>query len=264
MGFTAENYGAFTKCDTTRKLKLGGKGVGRLVWLKAFQKATIKSTFRENGAFRLRNFDFVLSDDPIRNTKIEDANAEAHETEIRLIGLMPDYRVRLPVRFDTIAHKIVEHLLQFFVLDNCPRFTLHDEYERSECNLNRLFKRDVRIEQKTVTFSVDSHPFKLRHVRLDSSVESRHQLHFCANDRAVQAEDASPFIPDLHGLLVDGSTGKQFVYAGYVSGILLDQSVLQDRTGFTIPLERTLIKGEKETSWESLVRRCRESSRLSF
>ncbi|HEX9733644.1 MAG TPA: hypothetical protein VGG06_16855, partial [Thermoanaerobaculia bacterium] len=45
VGFTDENYDSFQRCDTTYKAHLGGKGVGRLFWLKAFKQVHV-SRFR--------------------------------------------------------------------------------------------------------------------------------------------------------------------------------------------------------------------------
>jgi hypothetical protein len=47
-GFTDENYESFETSDTMYKASQGGKGIGRLLWLKAFDGAEITSTFSEN------------------------------------------------------------------------------------------------------------------------------------------------------------------------------------------------------------------------
>src|SRR5258706_7285430 len=36
IGFNEEHFGSFRKSDSTIKAKYGGKGVGRLLWLKVF------------------------------------------------------------------------------------------------------------------------------------------------------------------------------------------------------------------------------------
>ncbi len=38
VGFTDENFASFRELDTRHKLRIGGKGVGRLVWLRACLK----------------------------------------------------------------------------------------------------------------------------------------------------------------------------------------------------------------------------------
>ncbi len=38
-GFTAENYKSFRTADSSLKWKKGCKGIGRFLWLKAFEKS---------------------------------------------------------------------------------------------------------------------------------------------------------------------------------------------------------------------------------
>src|SRR5438128_1719473 len=42
VGFTEENYRSFETSDTSSKKSKGGKGVGRLLWLKAFDHADVE------------------------------------------------------------------------------------------------------------------------------------------------------------------------------------------------------------------------------
>lgn len=43
IGFNEENLDAFFTSDTQYKVGRGGKGIGRFIWLKAFQAAEIES-----------------------------------------------------------------------------------------------------------------------------------------------------------------------------------------------------------------------------
>jgi hypothetical protein len=60
-GFTQENFASFQTSDSTRKSGRGGKGVGRLMWLKAFDSAEIDSVYRKGKVFRRRAFRFTLT-----------------------------------------------------------------------------------------------------------------------------------------------------------------------------------------------------------
>ena len=60
IGFNDANMTAFDELDTRNNIKLGGKGVGRLTWLKVFEKATIESVYRTNDRYRRRIFEFAL------------------------------------------------------------------------------------------------------------------------------------------------------------------------------------------------------------
>lgn len=49
IGFTNDNLRYFAEADTGHKRKIGGKGVGRFVCLKAFKKITVNSVYYEDG-----------------------------------------------------------------------------------------------------------------------------------------------------------------------------------------------------------------------
>ena len=49
IGFTEHNYESFCTSDSDYKVEIGGKGVGRINWLKAFEYVKVNSTYQENG-----------------------------------------------------------------------------------------------------------------------------------------------------------------------------------------------------------------------
>lgn len=63
VGFTTENMDSFLTIESQRKIKYGGKGVGRFSWLKVFSQAEIVSNYFENSAFYKREFIFNAKDD---------------------------------------------------------------------------------------------------------------------------------------------------------------------------------------------------------
>jgi hypothetical protein len=49
IGLNDENFDSFNTAFSDHKLARGGKGLGRLTWLKAFDKVEIDSTFKDPG-----------------------------------------------------------------------------------------------------------------------------------------------------------------------------------------------------------------------
>jgi len=58
VGFNDENFNAFLTLDTDHKIDKGGRGIGRLLWLKAFQRVDVASMFLDGGVLRQRVFQF--------------------------------------------------------------------------------------------------------------------------------------------------------------------------------------------------------------
>ena len=52
-GMNTQNYKSFNTAYSTLKIQKGCKGIGRFLWLKAFKKVNIKSTYFENDRKRL-------------------------------------------------------------------------------------------------------------------------------------------------------------------------------------------------------------------
>ena len=59
--FTADNYQSFLTPDSRLKERKGGKGVGRLAWLKVFGRVEVSSTL-DGGSIYTRHFRFRLAD----------------------------------------------------------------------------------------------------------------------------------------------------------------------------------------------------------
>ena len=59
IGFTEDNMESFRTLDSDYKISKGGRGVGRLLWLKAFGVVKIESVFKDAGTgFKQRRFQF--------------------------------------------------------------------------------------------------------------------------------------------------------------------------------------------------------------
>jgi hypothetical protein len=267
IGFTDENFTSFCTADSMFKKSPGGKGVGRLSWLKVFDKAEIESTYRDSkGKMRRRQFTFTLTDPPIGGYT-DDVDADEKETEshcqtvIRLLGMKPDYKAHCFKQYDTIARKIIEHFLTLFVHDTCPEITLLDLDTCNDQTLNRIFQNDIGQHSVVEQIEVGGQEFKIQHFRMATrSPSPPHNLHFCARDRSVETRDLARILPNLKGPLHDDSTGH-FAYSGYVSGDLLDETVNQERTRLDLLHEGSLFeKDEEEPTREVLIKELADRS----
>lgn len=232
IGFDARNFEAFSTSDTTHKASRGGKGIGRFMWLSAFDSVQIESAFGLNGQTQFRSFAFSSQGSGIENHLCVVEHGRERETVIRLLGFKEKYRNQCPKRLETIAVFIVEEFLEYFIGPTPPIITVRDGAE--SVRLDEIFQNEMvpRIERKTVTACGQS--IQLLHVRLYSTHISDHRLYFCAQERAVTHEKLTGRIPNLLRRLED-ENHEDFVYAAYVNSLALDQAVNSDRTGFTLP-----------------------------
>ena len=69
-GFNSRNYQSFLEAYSQLKVKKGCKGIGRFLWLKAFDKVTVDSIYYEGTHWYSRTFDFALTGiNPEQNDK---------------------------------------------------------------------------------------------------------------------------------------------------------------------------------------------------
>jgi hypothetical protein len=73
IGFTKDNYESFLRVGTRQKAQIGGKGIGRLTWLKAFEVVHIDSLYHQDHAVCRRAFTFRLPDG-IEDERNEEVN----------------------------------------------------------------------------------------------------------------------------------------------------------------------------------------------
>lgn len=232
IGFDPENFESFTTSDT--KHKPGAKGIGRFMWLKAFDLVKISSVYAENGSQYRRTFDFRLTNEGIENDKVDDATGEETKTEVHLVAYKERFQKACPKNLELIAERLIEHCLVYFLSENCPTITVADG--RSYISLNEHFSLNVEGNTETVSFNIKGEDFKLVHLLLYFSNEKNHQAHICGNDRVVESLDLGKRITDLNAKLSD-TDGKPFKYAACVTSPYLDNNVNQERTGFVIPYE---------------------------
>jgi hypothetical protein len=236
IGFNEDNFNAFSTSDTTYKSERGCKGVGRFVWLVAFDEVEVESTFEDVGGLKCRTFKFVQRGDGIEDNKVTRAEDERTRTVVKLKGFKQRFQAVAPKRVETIGAYLVEHCLQYLIRPEHPTLILTDGFSGESINLNDVFEKEMSQNASWTKFEAGGHQFEILHVKLYSSHLKDHLLHFCANNRVVKSERLMGRIPNLGRVLHD-EAGNEFVYAAYLDGEILDDTVNQERTDFSLSSE---------------------------
>lgn len=239
IGFTPENFEAFQTSDTTFKADRGGKGIGRFMWLVAFDAVAVTSTVKVDGKWMTRTFDFVPKGTGVANEKFNESKASERKTIVRLKGFKDKYREAAPKKIETLGTHIAEHCLEYLIRPNPPQIDLIDEANDLRLDLNELFEREMKANAKPSKYRVGTSTFEMLHVRLYTTHIDEHLVHYCANHRSVKTEKLAGRVPNLAKRLRD-EDGKEFVYASYVDSPLLDETVNEERTDFNL----TSLEGE--------------------
>lgn len=191
-GFTERNYQSFLEAYSTLKVKKGCKGIGRFLWLKAFDEVRITSTFSESGKWFQRRFSFTLQDEIVPIENLEELSASEScttMTEVVLLGFHPQYRDEVALSLESLARKIIEHCLPYFIMDGCPQILLSDN-TGGKVNLNDYYKNTYQDTLHRDDIAINGKPFSIYHMMVEEGAD-KHELHLCANNREVKSYDLS-------------------------------------------------------------------------
>lgn len=253
VGLDKDRFVAFRTTDTPFKLKRGGKGIGRLLWLDAFDGVTVDSVWREKTTLNRRVFDFRLTtqDQIVERPKIRPVG-QSTGTTLTFRGIREGaYRRYFPSQPKKLLKHFGSHFLADFILEKSPLISISVNDEIS------IFPRDVTAflverRQPDVIETEEYGPLRLSNFifkkEASSEFDGLHQLHFIAGRRTVISRK-------IDGLLGVGRFGEDnsYVYHGCVEGAFLDERVNQERTYFNFT----------DQTAEDIAKRCAEKIRAS-
>lgn len=248
IGFTDENTDSFDELFSEKKLKIGGKGFGRFTYLKYFTSTSVDSTYKVDDQWKNRKFTFYSDrNEFITNPQLSDANEKKYQTTVVLNNIKKQHQSKLNLKLDTIARKLFEVLLPYFVTDdyNPPKIVIVDVDERDEVTLNDYLKDHNKIQllyneklhvsgmnEKDESFQVKI--FKIFHS------QSNNRVALTAHHREVLSTAMQQYDPEFFSGFTeqkkddadDESASGNYVIKAYVIGDYLDRHVSIERGAF--------------------------------
>ena len=235
IGFTTDNYNSFNTAYSSYKIAKGCKGIGRFLWLLAFDHAEIDSVYREDGNIFRRIFVFSDKGPTPEDNIVPESDKSNIVTTIRLCEYKAVFQENCPLGLEVLAKKIVEHCLPFFISGNCPRITIQDGIS-PPVELNSYFHSIIEPTLHQDKFELNNEVFTIYHMQLAEGAD-KHELHLCANMQEVKDVTLSPHIPNLRTKIPFLDKAGSFYYVGYVSSSYLDDHVSSTRTSFEFEQE---------------------------
>lgn len=231
IGFNDANMRSFETLDSDHKIAKGCRGVGRLLWLKAFDHIEINSCFQDSqNKVKNRTITFDAKNGIKAAEEADNTNRDI-KTFVKLLGFDKKFSAFTPKTIEPIARALLEHCLWYFVRpDGVPEIKVQDLNE--VIDLNDLYVTYMHESAYGEDITIKEHRFDLIHLKFRASSSKKHGLSFCAASRLVKEEAINGKIPGLHGRISDKN--GEFVYSCYVSSVYLDDRVRSERTSFNI------------------------------
>ncbi|MGL4092056.1 hypothetical protein [Agrobacterium cavarae] len=245
IGFNDQNWTSFKRLDFTLKTNKGCKGIGRLTWLKAFRDATIESRFTDQQGMSQRNFTFSSENEITGGEKEELHASAAPGTRVLLRDFEETYADAVEKSADTIATRVLEHMLWYFVREGgVPRIVIQDDAAEVQIDLNDVYDKHMNAQSFHEEFLVKGVPFSITHVKFRLRQDRKHVLAYCAGQRPVVEETL-----DLTGLTssIEDEIGP-YRYAAYIFSAFLDDRVSAERTSLKLNDDAEDLFAETEIS----------------
>jgi hypothetical protein len=230
IGFTRDNLASFKRMDSRAKEKIGGKGVGRLVWLKVLDSVNVSSVIESDATRKRVAFSFSV-DDPLGGISSSATTDSDTGTTIVLSPYRTEYAYHIPKKTSTIANRVLAHFISYFINIAHPSIIVADDHERVD--LFQTFT-DSTERDKDYSFQQDigGHAEFIVHCFLlpksiSDDERSVNALYLGANGRAVKRFD-------MDAVLGLKAIDNKFAFLGYVESKALDSSVNDTRTEFSL------------------------------
>lgn len=233
IGLNTENLKSFTEADSDHKIKIGGKGVGRFVCLKAFKEMKVESRFfNESKIVSTISFDFKATKEGFHNIKKPELSKKFLGTKIILTDIRNEFQRNLENDLYCIAKEIVAHFQLYFIRKQIPTIIIKNQ-NNVQYNLATLFDKEFKKDISEKDFKLLDQKFKLYLTK--SSEFQSHKIHFCAHNRSVINEGLYSRIIDLGKKPISASVNDKYFYQAFVVSDLLDDFVDTERIGFDFP-----------------------------
>lgn len=231
-GFNDTNMKSFNTLDSDHKISKGGRGVGRLLWLKSFKLVQVESVFKaDDGKHKQRRFRFDAASGVSREETVDGDEKAPTGSNIHLDQFDERYRAYTRKTGKAIAEAILEHCLWYYLRPGgAPDIRIDDDGE--SFSLADAFAEHMHTSAFTEKIIIKKRQFDLVHAKLCSNSQSAHTIAYCADQRLVSEEKLAGKIPGLHGRISDDD--GDFIYSCYVSSTFLDECARPERTGFDI------------------------------
>jgi len=223
IGFNDSNFISFCTPDSLQKQKRGGKGLGRLACLQAFERIRVHSVFK-NGTWKERKV--VLQCESPELAACESSAGDAEfSTEVRLENLRSEFDATSAIDSTSLVEWLAEHFLPALV--DRPKWleslTLIDGKENVD--LTRVIEGGAEWVQK---FKVGSYDFRAVCYSITAE-EKKDMVRLVACGRIVNAntQPLNFYLPHLSNIDSDLS------HMVLINSPFFDEHVNDARNGVT-------------------------------
>lgn len=224
IGLNSLHFGSFNTAHSTKKIKIGGKGLGRFSMLSVFEDIEIQSTFLENGEVLQRKVKFTDEYDEDEDTKCVVLDSEKKiQTKLVFSKIRSSFHKSSSMfSHENIADQILEHCLLYFLGKNAPKITV--EEDGIIINLSNQFNpEDFLLSQ--ISKIIKNRDFLFYVVKDSRIIANEYSL--AAHNRRVRGKKIEKILPIFKSKIIDEA--QSFFINIYVTSEFLNSRVTESR-----------------------------------
>lgn len=243
-GLNKINLDAFLTPFTGHKFRRNGKGFGRFISFKMFEKVYYASpTEVENGEFRNLVFEYKPLDPEDNLVEITSRDVMSHHAYDRGVTVafhqpkeafetffsLGEKRGSKELSEESFLLAILDHFLLEFIQKKAPRDFVC-EIAGAAFNLSEYFTEsvvDCGVKPSTIRIDENEHQFNLHFMQIDAKKSKRHNLYFYSDNRATS--DLENISKGLKDGSFEGENGRRYHYLVAVSSDYFKSSQSRDR-----------------------------------
>lgn len=224
IGLNNLNFGSFNTAHSTKKIKIGGKGLGRFSMLSVFEDIKIESFFFEDMKTHQREVRFTDKYDEDKDTECKVSDSDKNiGTKLIFSKIRPKfYKISSMFSHEKIADQILEHCLLYFLEKNVPKITV--EEDNTIINLSNQFNPNDFLLSK-ITQKIKDVDFVFYIVK--DSKASANEYSLAAHNRRVRGRKIEKILP-IFKSKVEADNQAYFINI-YVTSEFLNSRVTESR-----------------------------------
>ena len=238
IGFTTANYHSFEFAHSTKKINIGGKGIGRFAILSIFNTICVDSIINGNDTNQRVSFRLTRKEG-LTNPEYEDTKnsvgtiIELKDLNSRFIKESSKYS------HEKIADSVLSHCLLYYLNREAPQIEIVEK--DMTINLSNQFVPKDFVKH-TVSDTIKSKSFTWYFVKNEKA--NYHELCLCGHNRKVKGKRIDKIYPIFSSPIED--PGQSFYYKVYVVSPYLDSKVNLARNEFNFPKVKNEDKEEQK------------------
>lgn len=235
IGFTKTNLASFNTFRSDYKKTRGGKGFGRITYLRGFEQIKVQSIYSDNdntSDLKYKSILFTFNEKGVQANPESDSLAKETGTKLILENPTSTFNKFINTDIQNIISQIFQDRLVHILTDCQPEIIVRD------VNLDHNLSSNTKGKfSKERTKDIEISNFKFTIEVYQSYDIQEIKVHYCANNRPVESFDINKDFLDYFPKYLKDSNGNKIWIQVVVKSDFFDNNVSTDRSHFNFDKE---------------------------